>query len=92
MSNLAVKALVRLLIPLDEAASNFSFDAVGKINGDTVDSPRFVAFEGASRENCFSSFNPGQLTKRIHRESNEFDEAEAYKPSAKINDGKCLFF
>ena len=37
----------------------------GKIDEDTVDCPRFVAFKGASREHSSSSFNLGQLTKRI---------------------------
>ena len=64
-------------------ASTARFDFVvtmfreGKIDEDTVDCPRFVAFKGASREHSSSSFNLGQLTKRIHGESDEFDEEEA---------------
>ena len=50
---------------------------VGKIDEDTVDSPRFVAFKGAFSEDSSSGFNLGQLTKVIHGESDEFDEEEA---------------
>ena len=55
---------------------------VGKIDEDSVDCPRFVAFKGASREDSSSSFNLGQLTKRIHGESDEFDEEEARQAPA----------
>ena len=55
----------------------------GKIDEDTVDCPRFVAFKGASREDSSSSFNLGQLTKRIHGESDEFDEEEARQAQRK---------
>ena len=58
---------------------------VGKIDEDklTVDCPQFAAFEGATREDSSSSFNPGQLTKRIHGESDEFDEGEALQAQCK---------
>ena len=49
----------------------------GKIDVDTVNCPRFVAFKGALRENSSSSFNLGQLTKRIHGESDKFGKEEA---------------
>ena len=63
-----------------------------KIDEDTVNCPRFVAFKGASREDSSSSFNLGQLTKRIHGESDEFDEEEARdKPSAKIDKDRRHF-
>ena len=63
----------------------------GKIDEDTVDCPRFVAFKGASREHSSSSFNLGQLTKRIHGESDEFDEEEAQQASAKIDEDRRHF-
>ena len=47
---------------------------VGKINEDTVNCPLFVAFEGASRKNSFSSYNLGQLKKIIHSESVDQEE------------------
>ena len=50
---------------------------VGKIDEDAIDCSRFLAFEGASHEDSSSSFNLGQLTKRIHGESDEFDKEEA---------------
>ena len=56
---------------------------VGKINKGTVDCPRFVAFESASRKGSSSSFNLGQLMKRIHGESNEFDEEETQEAQRK---------
>ena len=55
----------------------------GKIDEDTVDCPRFVAFKGASREDSSSSFNLGQLTKRIHGESDKFGEEEARQAQRK---------
>ena len=57
--------------------------AAGKTDGDTIDCPRFVAFEGASCEDSSSTFNLGQLTKRIHVESDEFDEEEALQAQRK---------
>ena len=51
--------------------------ALEKINEDPVNCPRFVGFDGALCEDSFSSFNQGQLTKRLHGESDEFDEEEA---------------
>ena len=59
---------------------------------DIVDCPRFVAFEGASREDSSSSFNVGQLTKRIHSESNEFDEEEARQAQRKDRRRRMPFF
>ena len=56
---------------------------VGKIDEDTRDCPRFVAFGGASPEDSTSSFNRGQLTKRIHGESDGFDEEEAQQAKCK---------
>ena len=53
---------------------------VEKIDEDTADCLQFVVFEGASCEDSSSSFNLGQLTKRIHDESDEFDEKTHYKP------------
>ena len=47
---------------------------LGKIDEDTVDCRQLVAFKGASHEDRSSTFNLGQLTKRIDRESDEFDE------------------
>ena len=70
-------------------ASTARFDFVvtmfreGKIDEDTVDCPRFVAFKGASREDSSSSFNLRQLTKRIHGQSDEFDEEEARQAQRK---------
>ena len=65
------------------SASTARFDfivtmfVVGEIDEDTVNCPRFVAFKGAvSREHSSSSFNLGQLTKRIHVDSDELDEEE----------------
>ena len=80
-------------------ASTARFDFVvtmfreGKIDEDTVDCPRFVAFKGASREHSSSSFNLGQLTKRIHGESDEFDEEEARQaqPQRSTKTGAILF-
>ena len=59
--------------------------AVGNIDEDhsTVDSPQFAEFKGASREDSTSSFNLGELTKRIHGESDEFDEEEALQTQRK---------
>ena len=57
--------------------------AVGTIDEDTVDCLRFVVFEGTLREDSSSSFNLGQLTKRIHGESDEFDEEEALQAQRK---------
>ena len=56
---------------------------VGKTDEDTVDCPLFVAFEGASRKDSSSNYNLGQLTKRIHCESDEFDEEEALQTQRK---------
>ena len=58
--------------------------AVGKIDEDTVNSLRFVAFKGASSKDSSSSFNLGQPRKRIHGESDKFDEEEA--PQAQRKD------
>ena len=56
---------------------------VGKIDEDTVNCPRFFAFECVSRKHSSSSFNPGQLTKRIHGDSDEFDDEEAQQAQRK---------
>ena len=64
----------------------------GKIEEDTVDCPRFVAFKGASREDSSSSFNLGQLTKRIHGESDEFDEEEARQAQRKDRRRRAPFY
>ena len=55
----------------------------GKIDEDTVDCPQSVAFKGASREDSSSSFILGPLTKRIHGESDGFDEEEARQAQRK---------
>ena len=60
--------------------------AVEKIGEDTVSCPRFVAYEGALREDSSSSFNLGQMAKRIHGESDEPDEEEAQQAQCKIDD------
>ena len=79
-------------------ASTARFDFVvtmfreGKIDEDTVDCPRFVAFKGASREHSSSSFNLGQLTKRIHGESDEFDEEEARQAQRKDRRRRAPFY
>ena len=65
---------------------------VGTIDEDIVDCPRFVAFEGASREDSASSFNLGQLTKRIHCESDEFDEEEARQAQRKGQRRRVPFY
>ena len=65
---------------------------VGKIDEDTVDCPRFIAFKGASREDSSSSFNLGQLTKRIHGESDEFDEEEARQAQRKDRRRRAPFY
>ena len=65
---------------------------VGKIDEDTVDFPRFVAFKGASREDNPSSFNLGQLTKRIHGESDQFDEEEARQVQHKDRRRRAPFY
>ena len=65
---------------------------VEKIDEDTVDCPRFVAFKGASREDSSSSFNLGQLTKRIHGESDEFDEEEARQAQRKDRRKRAPFY
>ena len=64
----------------------------GKIDEETVDCPRFVAFKGASREDSSSSFNLGQLTKRIHGESDEFDEEEARQAQRKDRRRRAPFY
>ena len=64
----------------------------GKIDEDTVDCPRFVAFKGASREHSSSSVNLGQLTKRIHGESDEFDEEEARQAQRKDRRRRAPFY
>ena len=64
----------------------------GKIDEDTVDCPRFVAFKGASREHSSSNFNLGQLTKRIHGESDEFDEEEARQAQRKDRRRRAPFY
>ena len=65
---------------------------VGKIDEDTVDCPRFVAFKGASREDSPSSFNLGELTKRIHGESDQFDEEEARQVKRKDRRRRAPFY
>ena len=51
---------------------------VGSIDKDTVDCPLFVAFKVAWQcEDSSTSYNLWQLTKRMHVESDEFDEEEA---------------
>ena len=65
---------------------------VGKINEDTIDCPRFVAFDGASHQDSFSSLNLGQLTKRIHGESDEFDEEEALQAQRKDRRRRAPFY
>ena len=57
--------------------------AVRKINEDTGDCPRIVAFEGASHDVSSSSYILGKLTKGIHGESDEFDEEEAQQAPRK---------
>ena len=64
----------------------------GKIDEDTVDCPRFVAFKGASREDSSSSFNLGQLTKRIHGESDKFGEEEARQAQRKDRRTRAPFY
>ena len=66
--------------------------AAGKIDEDTVDCPRFVDFKGASREDSYSSFNLGQLVKRIHSESDEFDEEEALQSQHKYRRRPAPFY
>ena len=66
--------------------------AAGKIDEDTVDCPRFFAFKGASREDSSSSFNLGQLAKRIHNESDGFDEEEALQAQRKDRRRPAPFF
>ena len=65
---------------------------VGKIDEDTVDCPQFVAFKGASREDSSSNCNLGQLTKRIHGESDEFDEEEARQAQRKDRRRRAPFY
>ena len=65
---------------------------VGKVDEDTVKCPRFVAFKGASCEDSSSSFNLGQLTKRIHGESDEFDEEEAQHVHRKVRRRRAPFY
>ena len=65
---------------------------VENIDEDTVDCPRFVAFKGASREDSSSGFNLGQLTKRIHGESDEFDEEEARLAQRKDRRRRAPFY
>ena len=60
-----------------DLTSKWWCSAVGKIVKDIVNCPRLIAFEGASRKDIHSSFNLGQLTKKIHGESDKFDEEEA---------------
>ena len=64
----------------------------GKIDEDTVDCPRFVAFKGASREDSSSRFNLGQLTKRIHGESEKFGEEEARQAQRKDRRRRAPFY
>ena len=64
----------------------------GKIDEDTVDCPRLVAFKGASREDSSSSFNLGQLTKRIHGESDKFGEEEARQAQRKDRRIRAPFY
>ena len=66
--------------------------AIGKTDEDTVNCPRFVAFEGASHENSSSTFNLGQLTKRIQGDSDEFDEEEAQQPQRKDRRRRAPFY
>ena len=65
---------------------------VGKINKDTVNCPLFVAFESSSREDSSSSYNLGQLTKRIHGKSEELDEEEALQTQRKDRQRRAPFF
>ena len=65
---------------------------VGKIDEDTVDCPRFAAFKGASHEDSSASFNLGQLTKRIHGESDEIDEEEARQAQRKDRQRRAPFY
>ena len=65
---------------------------VGKTDESTVNCPRFIAFEGASREDSSSSFNQGQLTKRTHGESDEFDEEEAQQAQCKDRRRRAPFY
>ena len=55
----------------------------GKIDGDTVSSPQFVAFEGASCEDSFSRVNLGQPMKSIDGESDKLDEQETLNAQRK---------
>ena len=66
--------------------------AVGKINENTVDCPRFVASKGALRKDSTSSFNPERLMKRIHGESNKFDEEEAQQAQCKDQRRRAPFY
>ena len=54
--------------------------AVGEIKGDAVDSPRFVAFEGSSREDSSSSFNLGRLMKESWRKQRSWWERSTISP------------
>ena len=63
---------------------------VGKIDEDTVDCLLFVAFEGVSREDSSSSYNVGQLKKRIHGESD--DEEEALQTQRKDRRRRAPFY
>ena len=66
--------------------------AAGKIDEDTGDYMQFVAFEGSSHENNCSSCNPGQLTKRIHGESNELGQKEALQTQLKNQQRQATFY
>ena len=76
-------------------ASTAGFDimmtmvAEGKIKEDTIDCPQFVAFEGASHGDSFASFNLGQMTERIHGESNAVNLTRKKHHKNRIdNDGR----
>ena len=66
--------------------------AAGKVGEDTVDCSQFVAFEGVSREDSSSSFNLGQLTKRILGKSDEYDEEEAQQAQHKDRRRRAPFY
>ena len=65
---------------------------VGQMDKDTVGCPRFVAFEGASREDSSSSCNVGQLTETINSESDEVDEEEARQEQRKDRRRRAPFY
>ena len=66
--------------------------AAGRIDEDAIDSPRYVAFEGALHEESSSSFSLGQLMKIIHGENNRFDEEEALQALRKDQRRRTPFY